>query len=199
MVVEKIVFWFLTSLVIYTYLGYPVLVFLLSRLFSRSVRKDDFTPSVSVIIAAYNEERDLPAKLDNMLSLDYPKDKLEIIVASDCSDDGTDEIVRSYAERGVILHRQELRYGKTRAQQRAAKISSGEILVFSDATTIYDHDALRKIVRSFADPDVGCVAGQLVYVDRASTAVGQGCRSYWGYEKFLKKCESRLGSLIGVS
>lgn len=199
MVVEKIVFWFFAGLVIYTYFGYPVLVFLLSRLFSRPVRKDDFTPSVSVIIAAYNEERDLPAKLDNMLSLDYPKDKLEIIVASDCSDDGTDEIVRGYAERGVILHRQELRYGKTRAQQRAAKISSGEILVFSDATTIYERDALRKIVRSFADPDVGCVAGQLVYVDRASTVVGQGCRSYWGYEKFLKKCESRLGSLIGVS
>lgn len=199
MIIEKIAFWFFTSLVIYTYLGYPMLVFMLSRLFSRPVRKDDFTPSVSVIIAAYNEERDLPAKLDNMLSLDYPKDKLEIIVASDCSEDGTDEIVRSYAERGVILHRQELRQGKTRAQQRAAKISTGEILVFSDATTIYEHDALRKIVRSFADPEVGCVAGQLVYVDRASTAVGQGCRSYWSYEKFLKKCESRLGSLIGVS
>lgn len=195
----EIIFWLFTLLVIYTYLGYPVVVFLLSRLFSRPIKKDDFTPSVSVIIAAYNEERDLPAKLDNMLSLDYPKEKLEIIVASDCSTDGTDEIVQSYADRGVILSRQELRQGKTRAQQRAAKISTGDVLVFSDATTMYEPDALRKIVRSFADPDVGCVAGQLVYVDRTSTAVGQGCRSYWGYEKFLKKCESRLGSLIGVS
>jgi cellulose synthase/poly-beta-1,6-N-acetylglucosamine synthase-like glycosyltransferase len=154
---------------------------------------------VSVIIAAYNEERDLPAKLSNMLSLDYPKEKLEIIVASDCSTDNTDEIVRNHAEHGVILHRQEHRLGKTRAQQQAAKVSSGEILVFSDATTIYEPDAVRKIVRSFADPDVGCVAGQLVYVDRASTSIGKGCRSYWSYEKFLKKCESRLGSLIGVS
>lgn len=196
----EIVFWFFVGLAAYTYFGYPVLVCLLSRLFSRPIRKDDdFTPSISVIIAAYNEERDLPEKLKNVLSLDYPKEKLEVIVASDCSTDGTDEIVAAFAGQGVILNRQENRLGKTRAQQQAAKISSGEILVFSDATTIYQKDALRKIVRSFADPGVGCVAGQLVYVDRAATAVGKGCRSYWGYEKFLKKCESRLGSLIGVS
>jgi len=197
--VLEIVFFAFISLAVYVYLGYPVAVCLLSRLFSRPVRKDDFTPSISVIIAAYNEERDLPEKLKNVLSLDYPKEKLEVIVASDCSTDRTDEIVNGFAGQGVILNRQEHRLGKTRAQQQAAKISSGEILVFSDATTIYQEDALRKIVRSFADPEVGCVAGQLVYVDRVSTAVGKGCRSYWGYEKFLKKCESRLGSLIGVS
>lgn len=197
--VLEILFLFLLVLVVYAYIGYPVALFVLSRLFSRPIRKDDFTPSVSVIIAAYNEERDLPAKLDNMLLLDYPKEKLEIIVASDCSTDNTDEIVRKYSEQGIILIRQETRHGKTWAQQQAAKNSSGEILVFSDATTIYQPDAIRKIVRSFADPEVGCVAGQLVYVDKASTAVGKGCKSYWSYEKFLKKCESSLGSLIGVS
>lgn len=197
--VLKILFWLLMGLAAYAYIGYPIALFVLSRLFSRPIRKDDFTPSVSVIIAAYNEERDLPAKLDNMLLLDYPKEKLEIIVASDCSTDSTDEIVRKYSEHGVILNRQEMRLGKTWAQQQAAKNSSGEILVFSDATTIYQPDAIRKIVRSFADPEVGCVAGQLVYVDKASTAIGKGCQSYWSYEKFLKKCESRLGSLIGVS
>lgn len=197
--IAEIVFWVFTGLILYTYLGYPLVIFILSYLFTRPIRKDDFFPSVSIIIAAYNEERDLRSKLDNMLSLDYPKDKLEIVVASDCSTDDTDEIVRSYADRGVILHRQEIRQGKTRAQQQAVKISSGEILVFSDATTIFELDALKMIVRSFADPEVGCVAGQLVYVDRTTTAVGKGCKSYWGYEKFLKKCESRLGSLIGVS
>lgn len=197
--IAEIVFWVFVSLILYVYLGYPLMVFLLSVLFPRTIRKDDFSPSVSIIIAAYNEERDLRAKLDNMLSLDYQKDKLEIVVASDCSTDDTDEIVRSYADRGVILHRQEIRQGKTRAQQQAVKISTGEILVFSDATTIFELDALKKIVRSFADPEVGCVAGQLDYVDRTSTAVGKGCRSYWNYEKFLKKCESQLGSLIGVS
>ncbi|MDX2045127.1 MAG: glycosyltransferase family 2 protein [Acidobacteriota bacterium] len=197
--IAEIVFGVFVILILYTFLGYPLAVFWLSRLFPRPIRKDDFSPSISIIIAAYNEERDLKAKLDNMLSLDYPKEKLEIVVASDCSSDDTDEIVRSYADRGVILHRQEVRQGKTRAQQQAVKISTGEILVFSDATTIFELDALKKIVRSFADPEVGCVAGQLVYVDRTSTAVGKGCRSYWGYEKFLKACESRLGSLIGVS
>ncbi len=197
--VLEVLFGLLVGVAIYTYIGYPIAVFILSRLFSRPIRKDDFTPSVSIIIAAYNEERDLPAKLDNMLLLDYPKEKLEIIVASDCSTDNTDEIVRKYSAHGIILNRQEARLGKTYAQQQAAKNSSGEILVFSDATTIYQTDAIRKIVRSFADPEVGCVAGQLIYVDNASTVVGKGCQSYWSYEKFLKKCESRLGSLIGVS
>ncbi len=197
--IAEAIFWGSALLIFYVYVGYPILVFLLSHLFSRPIRKSDYTPKVSVVIAAYNEERDLPAKLDNMLALDYPPEKLEIIVASDCSTDRTDEIVLSYASKGIVLHRQTERLGKTYAQQQAVKVSSGEILVFSDATTMYEPDALRKIVRSFADSDVGCVAGQLVYVDRSSTVVGQGCRSYWGYEKFLKRSESRLGSLIGVS
>jgi cellulose synthase/poly-beta-1,6-N-acetylglucosamine synthase-like glycosyltransferase len=195
----EIIFVGVALLIAYTYIGYPLLVFVLSRLFSRPVRQDDFTPKVSVIIAAHNEELNLGAKIENTLALDYPREKLEIVVASDCSTDRTDEIAQQYADRGVILHRQEERHGKTMAQKAAVKASSGEILVFSDATTNYQPEALRKIVRSFADSQVGCVAGQLVYVDRAATAVGQGCRSYWGYEKFIKRSESRLGSLIGVS
>src|SRR4030095_3171570 len=124
---------------------------------------------------------------------------MEIIVASDCSTDQTDEIVRSFSAQGVILYRQPERFGKTIAKTRAVKVSSGEILVFSDATTMCGPDAIRKIVRSFADPEVGCVAGQLIYADASSSAVGEGCRSYWGYEKYLKRCESHVGSLVGVS
>jgi len=195
----EIIFVGFAFLIVYTYVGYPMLVFLLSHLFSRPVRRDDFTPKVSVIIAAHNEERNLATKIENTLSLDYPREKLEIVVASDCSTDRTDEIAQQYADRGVILHRLTERHGKTMAQKDAVKASSGEILVFSDATTNYQPDALRKIVRSFADSQVGCVAGQLIYVDRSATAVGRGCRSYWGYEKFIKRSESRLGSLIGVS
>jgi cellulose synthase/poly-beta-1,6-N-acetylglucosamine synthase-like glycosyltransferase len=186
-------------LIAYTYVGYPALVYLLSRLFEKPVRRADITPTVSVIIAAYNEERDIAQKIENTLALDYPKAKLEIIVASDCSSDRTDEIISSYAQAGVILHRRPERLGKSVVQNAAMKISTGEIIVFSDATTLYQPDAIRKIVRSFADPEVGCVAGHLLYVDRSTTAVGQGCRSYWGYERFIKQCESRLGSLIGVS
>lgn len=184
----------------FAYLGYPLLAFVLSRVIPWPTHKADITPSVSLIIAAYNEEKDIAAKIENSLALDYPKDKLEIIVASDCSTDGTDRIVRHYARKGVILHRQAERFGKTMAQHKAVMASSGDILVFSDATTMYQPDVIRKIVRNFADPTVGCVAGQLVYVDQASTtSVGAGCRSYWNYEKFIKQSENLLGSLIGVS
>jgi cellulose synthase/poly-beta-1,6-N-acetylglucosamine synthase-like glycosyltransferase len=198
-VAAGVVFWSSLAVVAYAYVGYPVLAYAMSRLFGRPVRRADITPSVSLIIAAYNEERDIAAKIENTLALDYPAEKLEIIVASDCSSDFTDEIVRDYADWGVILHRMPERHGKTAAQNNAVKIATGEILVFSDATTMYEADAVRQIVRSFADPDVGCVAGQLVYADRSDTPVGRGCRSYWGYEKFIRESEGRLGSLIGVS
>ena len=187
------------AVVLYTYAGYPALAYVLSRWFGRPIYKADITPRVAVIIAAYNEERDIARKLENTLELDYPRDRLEILVASDCSSDRTDEIVREYSARGVVLHRLPERLGKSVAQNRAARTCAGEVLVFSDATTMYEPDAVRKIVRSFADPQVGCVAGELIYVDPGATAVGQGCRSYWSYEKLLKRSESRLGSLIGVS
>src|SRR5215813_8962571 len=197
--IAQVVFLAAMAMIAFTYAGYPALMFMLSLILKRSVRRDDITPRVSVIIAAYNEERDIEAKLQNTLALHYPRDRMEIIVASDCSTDQTDDIVRGFSAQGVILRQQPERFGKTVAQNRAVKISSGEILVFSDATTLYELDAIRKIVRSFADPEVGCVAGQLIYADESSSAVGQGCRSYWGYEKFLKRCESQVGSLIGVS
>jgi len=197
--IAQIVFIGAIAMMAFIYVGYPALIFALSLFFRRPIRRADITPRVSMIIAAYNEERDIAAKLKNALELDYPRDRIEIIVASDCSTDGTDEIVRGFGAHGVILHRQPDRLGKTIAQHRAVTVSSGEILVFSDATTMYEPDAVRKIVRSFADPEVGCVAGQLVYVDASASAVGKGCRSYWGYEKFLKSCESNVGSLIGVS
>jgi cellulose synthase/poly-beta-1,6-N-acetylglucosamine synthase-like glycosyltransferase len=187
------------ALIGFVYVGYPILMFLLSRLYGHPVFRATIKPRVSMIIAARNEEDSIAGKLENALSLDYPEDKLEIVVASDDSTDRTDEIVRSFAGRGVILQRQEERQGKTRAQHRAVSVSNGEILIFSDATTIYEPDVVNKIVRNFADPRVGCVAGQLVYLADKSSAVGTGCRSYWGYEKQLKEWESSFNSLIGVS
>ena len=186
------------ALIVFTYVGYPALMYALSRMFGRRVEAADITPAISVIIAAYNEERDIARKIEETLALDYPKDKMEVIVASDCSTDRTDEIVKGFAGRGVILHRRPERLGKTSAQNHALQVSTGEIIVFSDATTRYEPDALRKIVRSFADPEVGCATGNVVYVDRSETAVGLGLRSYWGYEFFIKQCESRMGSLLGV-
>jgi len=192
---------FITSfaMLAYTFVGYSALVYALSLFFSRLVRTANFTPRVSVIITARNEDQHIAAKIENTLALDYPKDKLEVIVASDCSTDRTDDIVRSFATRGVVLHRQWVRLGKTAAQNEAVRLSSGDILVFSDATTRLNPNAIKRIVRSFADPDVGCVAGQLIYANPAASGVGSGCRSYWNWEKQIRHSESRLGSLIGVS
>ena len=195
----RLVFWLSAAALAYTYVGYPLLVAAFARLRPRPVRRAPLEPNVTVIITAYNEQRDLAAKLENTLALDYPKDRLEILVASDCSSDRTDEIARSFAARGVRLHRQAERLGKTAAQNSAVELASGEIILFSDATTLYERDVLRALVPSFADPSVGCVAGRLVYVDPAETGVGRGAKSYWGYETFLKTHESRACSLIGAS
>ncbi|MBO0724749.1 MAG: glycosyltransferase family 2 protein [Blastocatellia bacterium] len=197
--IAQVVFVASMAMIVFTYAGYPALMFAISFILKRPVRREEITPQVSVIIAAYNEERDIEAKLKNTLALDYPRDRMEIIVASDCSTDQTDDIVRGFAAHGVILRRQSDRTGKTIAQNRAVKASSGAILIFSDATTMLEPDVIRKIVRNFADPEVGCVSGQLIYVNPSSSAVASGCRSYWSYEKFLKRCESRVGSLVGVS
>jgi cellulose synthase/poly-beta-1,6-N-acetylglucosamine synthase-like glycosyltransferase len=199
-VLAEVAFWLSAAALGYTYVGYPLLVLVVSRLRPRPVRRaEGHEPEVSVIITAYNEERDLAAKLENTLALDYPKERLEVIVASDCSSDRTDEIARSFAARGVRLHRQQTRRGKTAAQNAAVALARGEVVLFSDATTMYQPDVLRVMAPSFADPSVGCVAGRLVYVDPEGTSTGQGARSYWGYETFLKQHESRACSLIGAS
>ncbi|MGA9998383.1 MAG: glycosyltransferase, partial [Pyrinomonadaceae bacterium] len=141
--VAKFIFWLSVAALGYTYVGYPLVLFLVSSLRPRGVRRGEMLPMVSVIITAYNEERDLRAKLLNTLALDYPKEKLEIIVASDCSTDRTEEIAREFAQSGVRLHRQTERLGKTAAQNAAVKVARGEIILFSDATTLYNADVLH--------------------------------------------------------
>src|SRR6266700_5476810 len=196
--VVEIVFWLTAAALLYTYIGYPLLLVLMSRLCGRPVHRSDFTPSATVIITAYNEERDLAAKLENTLALDYDSNLLEVIVASDCSTDRTDEIAREFAARGVRLHRQAERLGKTAAQNGAVEQARGDVILFSDATTDYEPDVLRILMSSFADPTVGCATGRVIYTDRAESSVGHGTRSYWGYEFLLKKYESNVCSLIGV-
>ncbi len=197
--IAQIIFWSSLAALIYTYIGYPILVYLVSILRPLKINKSDFLPDVTVIITAYNEERDIRAKLENTLQIDYPKDKLEILVASDCSSDKTDEIVKEFAARGVKLHRQTERLGKTPAQNAAVEKASGEIILFSDATTMYEKDVLRAMLPNFADKSIGCVAGKLLYIDDSSSNVGKGAKSYWNYETFIKTSESRACSLIGAS
>ena len=195
----EMLFWLSAAALGYTYAGYPLLLLIMSQLRPREVRRGDFEPTISLIVTAFNEERDLAAKLENTLMLDYPRELLEIIVASDCSTDRTDEIARTFAERGVRLVRQSHRLGKTAAQNMAVAEARGEIILFSDATSLYEPEVLRVMMPSFADPTIGCVAGRLVYVDLSNSRTGRGALSYWGYETFLKEHESRIFSLIGAS
>jgi cellulose synthase/poly-beta-1,6-N-acetylglucosamine synthase-like glycosyltransferase len=195
----QIVFWTSACLLIYTYIGYPLLVYLLSQVRPIITKRENIEPKVTILITAYNEERDIKTKLENTLQLDYPKDKLEILVASDGSTDNTDNIVLQFTAQGVRLFRQEGRVGKTITQNNAVEQSTGEIILFSDATTDYQPNVLREMLPNFADESVGCVAGKLIYVDKTKSTVGKGAKGYWNYETFLKESESRACSLIGAS
>lgn len=190
-------FWVCVAFVAYAYFGYPAALYVVAGLFGTPVRRAAITPKVSFIIAARNEAARIRAKIENTLALDYPRDRLEILVASDCSDDDTHAIVAEYADRGVRLVAAPERRGKEFAQSLAIKASSGEVLVFSDASTWLDPDGVRNIVRNFADPGVGCVSS----VDRVVGADGRpsGEGAYVRYEMFLRSLESRVGSVVGLS
>jgi glycosyltransferase involved in cell wall biosynthesis len=170
---------------------------LLSAWRRQEVKKGEITPSVSLIITAYNEEKQIGGKLDNTFALDYPADKLEIIVASDCSNDGTDDIVRSHATRGIKLARAPERKGKENAQRLAVEQATGEILVFSDTATILKPDGIRQIVQNFHDPTVGCVSSVDRFIDAGGRVSGEG--AYVRYEMWLRALETRTNSLVGLS
>ena len=186
---------------VYVYAGYPLLCWLLSRLRRRPVRSAPGTPPVTIVISAYNEAGCIEATLRNKLALDYPDDLCEIIVVSDGSDDGTDEIVARIAAAApdrVRLLRQEPRAGKTNALNAAASIARGEILVFSDANSLYAPDALRRLVEPFADPAVGYATGRMLYKAPDGSLTGEGCSAYMRYENSLRGLESAMGSVVGV-
>jgi len=193
-------FWGAAALIVYTYILFPVVVFLRARIVRRPYAAAEITPRVSMIIAAYNEAKGIGAKLDNVLSLDYPSEQFEVIIASDGSNDGTDAIVRGYAGRGVKLLALPRR-GKAPALDAAVAASTGEILVFSDANSIYAPDAIRALVRPFADPEVGGVAGNQVYLPKktASGATSDGEHSYWNFDRKLKQSQSKAGNAISAT
>lgn len=194
-----ILLWGALFLLGYIYVGYPAVAIVLARLSGLRVDKGDIRPSVTVIITAFNEAAHIEEKILNVLELDYPRDQLDVIVASDASNDGTDDAVVQLGIANVRLLRVEGRQGKTACQNKAAEAASGEVLVFMDATTRVDPHALKAIVGNFKDSSVGCVAGRLQYLSAGDDATGRGGTSYWQYEIALRMAESGLGSLIGVS
>jgi cellulose synthase/poly-beta-1,6-N-acetylglucosamine synthase-like glycosyltransferase len=196
-----VAFWIFLAWVAYIYLGYPAIVFLLAQIAGRDVRKADIEPRVTVLIAAFNEEREIERTVQNKLSQDYPGERLEVVVISDGSTDRTDAIVEDLARNTggrLRLLRQEPRQGKTQALNRAVAEATGEILVFSDANSMYAPDAIRRLVRSFADPSVGYVTGQMVYSNPDGSGIGEGSGAYMSYENLLRVLETRLNSVVGV-
>lgn len=199
MILWQAVFWLCASVTVYVYAGYPLLVQCLARFLGKSVARAAIRPTVTVIIAAYNEARGIRAKLDNVSSLEYSQGLVDVIVTSDASSDGTDEIVKAYDPSRVRLIRVEGRRGKTACQNIAMQIATGEVVVFTDATTRIEPRALIALTANFADPAVGCVAGSLVYETTGQNPTGEGGAAYWSYELGLRRAESALGSLVGVS
>jgi hypothetical protein len=197
MLALEILYWMAIALIAYAYAGYPFALRALAVLRSRPVAKADVTPHVTFIITAYNEEKRIDEKLENTLNLVYPHDRLEILVASDCSSDRTDDIVRTYQARGVRLVRAPARKGKEAAQKLAVHAAQGEILVFSDVATVLPANAVGNIVKNFHDPSVGCVSSVDRFIDRDGRPSGES--AYVRYEMFLRSLESRVNSLVGLS
>jgi cellulose synthase/poly-beta-1,6-N-acetylglucosamine synthase-like glycosyltransferase len=192
-VLLKTLFWGSLGALAWTHVGYPVAAAALARLRPRLVRKEDVTPEVSVIVAAHDEEEVIGRRIENLLELDYPADRLRIVVASDGSTDRTDEIVREIGARAPQVTLLECeRAGKATAQNRAVSESHAEIVAFSDANSRWSPDALRILLRSFADPEVGYVCGQL-RLESADGASQEGL--YWRYELWQRESESAIGSI----
>ena len=198
-----IIFWLSLFVIFYTYGGYPLLVALFAQLKPRtnynpkSLSNTDL-PSVTLLIAAYNEQTCIAEKLNNALSLEYPSGRLQIIVAADGSTDDTVEIVKRFGSRGVELSYAPLRGGKTAAINHAMKAARGEIVVISDANNHYEANTLIEIVAPFGNPNVGAVTGaKTVVSDESRLSASEGF--YWKYESFIKKHESRLGTCVAAT
>jgi len=191
--------WISIGCILYGYVGYPLLITIISVVRGRVVRKNpDYRPTVSLIIPAHNEVKVIRKKLDNALTVDYPREYLEIVVVSDESTDGTDEIVKEYDDRGIQLIRLEPRGGKNRAVNSVVPQVNGEIVVLCDANIMFESSAISKIIENFADPSVGCVCGQKLYREDEGMATGKGEGLYWKLEEYLKRRESLAGSVTGA-
>lgn len=193
-------FWISIGTIIYTYVGFHLLVALRAWLRPQPIWKgtagSEFVPTVSVIIAAYNEAAVIGQKIENCLSLDYPPEKLEIIIASDGSDDGTEDIVRRYQSERVRLLALP-RMGKNRVLNQTIGVAMGDVLVFSDADSMFLPASIRRLVAPFADPEVGGVSGNYFYAGGKSGA--QGERTYWDYDRQLKQMQSLGGSVTSAT
>lgn len=185
-------------LVSYSYFIYPVILWIIASITQFRPNSGEEKPGVSILIPAFNEAKHVRRKLVNALALDYPKDKMEVIVGSDGSNDNTAAIVREYAERGVRLLDFHENRGKTAVQNDLVEAAKNGILVFTDAASFMPKSSLRNLISPFSDSRVGCVAGRMVFIDTDKNITTQSQGLYWHYEMILRKLESRIGCMIGV-
>lgn len=187
------------ALITYTYLGYPCIIFLLSRLCRRNVNKAENTPHLSIVISVYNEEKNIERKIRETIALDYPADRVEIVVGSDGSNDRTNEIVRRINDPRVKLFVFPERRGKVNVLNQLIAHARGEIIVFADARQKYCDTALKELAANFHDASVGCVSGELILTDDEVCHIGKGLNTYWNYEKVIRKSESLVYSGVGAT
>ncbi|MCX8056422.1 MAG: glycosyltransferase family 2 protein [Ignavibacteria bacterium] len=226
MIISEWVFWFSFFVIFYTLLGYPLIVYLIFRIdwlryliripedagkvflnpniagpivLNQRLKVKEFTPSVSMLVAAYNEEKFIEKKILNCLQLDYPVEKIEFIFVTDGSTDKTPQIIEKYSTENshIKLLHQPTREGKLKAIQRALNFAKGEIIVFSDANSMYNRDAIKHLVKHFQFEKVGCVAGEKRVISQEGKTEAESI--YWKYESFLKKLDSEIYSIVGAA
>ncbi len=196
----RFVFWGAAALITYTYAGYPGWLWLRSRWRQRQVRRAPCSPSVSIVMVVRNEEQVLERKLENLLTMDYPAELTQLIVVSDGSTDRTEAILRSYAANprvNVVLN--QLPRGKASGLNDAVQLAQGDVVIFTDARQKIEPAALARLVENFADPQVGCVSGELMLGDPNAGEIRKGVGLYWRIEKQIRQLEAASGSLVGAS
>lgn len=196
----QVAFWVLLFLLVHCYLLFPMTLPFISEIFKRKkVGEDDSVefPTVSILISAFNEEAVIERKIHNILEIDYPKDKLEVLIGDDGSADKTAEIIARYADQGITLVKAPKNAGKAAMLNRLQKIAKNDILLFCDANTMFFPNVVRKLVHPFRDKKIGCVCGHLILSDKSGSVLGKGESSYWDLESEIKKFEGILDRLIG--
>jgi len=194
-----LIFWVALSVAAYVYMGYPLLLVAWRRLSARPVRKAPIEPTVTLVMAMHNESRNVASKMQNCFELNYPADKLQVIVSLDAPTDGTDSLVREYASYGVEVLSSTIRRGKASAINRAVAFAKGDIIVFADARQRFHPNAVRELVANFADESVGAVSGQLVLLDDQGREASNTLGMYWRYEKKIRGLESDIHSVPGTT
>ena len=201
MVFIKVVFWICVFVIFWANIGYPISIILLDKILKKKKlpKKLNYEPSVTIMIVAHNEEKVIKEKLENVLNLDYPKEKLEILISSDNSTDATNYIVKEFIdnhkERKIVLYEVKERKGKTNAQNEAAKLVKNEILIMTDANSMLKQNAVKELVSSFYDDTIAYVTGRLCYVNSKDNDTSKAENTYWDLDTKIRDIESRIQTI----